>query len=456
MPRCEGILAEILRKNLNFFRSTPISKKHFATNVNFYRYFLTIERHYERMHSITATHLSSSNKSSIALAWSTLWDARGLLALLGIILHCARIYAPQSFALSDPELHPFYRHLVDAIHAFRMEAFFVFSGAALFMVMSKSSGPILANRTRRLLIPFLFATVLLNLPTLQLIQIVMGTSPTGPSEFNLLSLSFWLSGDWVMHLWFIRNLMIYTLVYCLLTSAPKVFNLMSLSVGKIPKIALIPSVAILLLLPSVIGYLLPSTYNPILGADHGLLGNVRQHLHYGLYFGVGLFIARHPQLLLHLVQSNVRAFVLSISFCAICLILTRGPISESEWAILFQNATLTKVSIELAKQLSVFSLIYLTLQGVAVLQRTSLAVPLRDWAKSSYTIYLVHQPVVWLLALGLHSIALPIALKFLVMVVLTSIICLAFDRVLVLGHIRWTSFMFTGRRSTLQLNKQAA
>jgi glucans biosynthesis protein C len=443
-------------KNPSFFHSTRPFKKHFVKSVNFYQYLLPIERHYEYMHSSTATQISSSNKSSITQAWAILWDARGLLALLGIILHCARIYAPQNFSLSDPELHPFYRYLVDAIHAFRMEAFFVFSGAALLNVMAKSPGAILANRTRRLFIPFLFATVLLNLPTLQLIQNVMGTLPTGPSEFDLLSLKFWLSGDWVMHLWFIRNLMLYTLAYCLLTSTPKIFSLLGLFVGKIPKIAHIPAVAILLLLPSIIGYLVPSTYNPILGPDHGVLGNVRQHLHYGLYFGVGLFIARRPQLLLRLVQSKVSSFVLSISFCAICLILTRGPMSESEWAMLFQNATLTKVSIELVKQLSVLSLIYLTLQVVAVIKTTSLAVPLRDWAKSSYTIYLVHQPVVWLLALGLHSIALPIALKFLVMVVLTSIICLAFDRILVLGQIRWTSFMFTGRTSMCQPSKNAA
>jgi glucans biosynthesis protein C len=384
----------------------------------------------------------------LAEAWAILWDARGLLALLGIILHSARIYAPQKFAISDPELHILFRHLVDLIHAFRMEGFFALSGAALFIVAKRNNQVILSNRTSRLLIPFLFTALLLNLPILQLCQHLVGGSPSGTSEFNLLSTHFWLSGDWVMHLWFIRNLMLYTFVFWILSRYSS-FNLLWKTISsKTPRALYLPIAVLALLAPNVLSSFFPIFYNPLLGTGNGVLGTVREHLHYGLYFSLGLLIAAYPQLLKRLVEYKTGLFLTSLALCALCLLVTRGSLRESEWAQALHSAVLAKVFIETIRQCCTLALIYLSLQIVRYLRTSKAKASLQRWAKASYTIYLVHQPVVWLLALGLQTIALPIAVKFVVMVWVTLGVCMAFDRILVLGRIGWTSFMFTGKRLT--------
>jgi glucans biosynthesis protein C len=377
--------------------------------------------------------------------WLVLWDARGLLAILGIVLHTARIYAPKSFALSDPELHIFFRHLIDLIHAFRMEAFFLLSGAALYIVSVKHQSGIFADRTRRLLIPFISTALLLNLPVLELCHFVIPQRMQEWHEFDLLKAGFWLSGDWIMHLWFIRDLMIYTLIYCLVSSSSKITCLANHLFANLPRGIFLPCLGLLMLAPSVVGYLFPTLAKPLLGEGNALLGSVKGHLYYGLYFGLGILIARYPHLARRLVQPRTSLLLSSLLVCFLCLILTRVSLAEQALHSILGGTILVKVIIELVGQLSVFALIYLAIQLVAILRKTSIRGELQRSAKASYTIYLVHQPVVWALAISFQTLALPIWIKFTAIMFLTYAICMGFSNLLVLGKISWTRLMFTGR-----------
>jgi glucans biosynthesis protein C len=396
------------------------------------------------MSSDNPLHRNKAATTSLTDAWATLWDARGLLAILGIILHTARIYAPQRFALSDPELHIYFRHLVDFIHAFRMEAFFVLSGAALYVVIGKRQTGILRNRTIRLLIPFLFTAVLLNLPILQLTYFLSPGLKT-ETELDLFSSRFWLSGNWVLHLWFIRSLMLYTLGYCLLCKSPRINRFASTLIATTPRALYLPGLALLLLAPSVLSYMSPSFAKPVLGDGNTLLGSFREHFHYGLYFGFGILIARYRHLVQEIVQFRKELLIGALVVCLCCLLLTRGSVTETDLASTLHSVVLAKIILELIRQTSVLALIYLSVQIVAVLRRTPVKAPMQRWAKASYTIYLVHQPVIWLLAIGFQGLALPIWIKFAAITFITYSICMGFNSLLVLGKIGWTRFMFTGK-----------
>ena len=137
--------------------------------------------------------------SNTEYARQLFWNCRGLLAFLGIVIHSAGIYAPKYLPLSDPQNYLFFRYVQDAIHAFRMEAFFILSGCAAYIVSRKKTNNFLLNRTVRLFIPFVTIALLLNWPIFQLVKWQIGKPPEGNLSANFFDVQFWLAGDWVLH-----------------------------------------------------------------------------------------------------------------------------------------------------------------------------------------------------------------------------------------------------------------
>lgn len=90
--------------------------------------------------------------------------ARGVLMALGVVLHAANVYAQdQTWLIGDTARHPFFDLLSDAIHVFRMPAFFLLSGFFAAMMLERHPpARFLARRLKRLAVPMIAAGVLLN------------------------------------------------------------------------------------------------------------------------------------------------------------------------------------------------------------------------------------------------------------------------------------------------------
>ena len=86
---------------------------------------------------------------------------RGILMLLGIVLHCAmrgEWYDHENAAATAFTL----TGIVDTIHTFRMPAFFLISGFfGALLWQKRGAGPMMGNRVRRILWPFLVFLVVL-------------------------------------------------------------------------------------------------------------------------------------------------------------------------------------------------------------------------------------------------------------------------------------------------------
>ncbi len=143
------------------------------------------------------------------------WDPlRALLMLLGIPYHASLLY---SYALpwdiKDFETSPVLTALGAALVTFRMPSFFLVAGYFSTMVIGrKGKKPWLRQRFLRLGVPFIVAVLLLGpsqLFLLKLAGIAKGDIPADRLLANLPDLL--LPGEqWIMHLWFLPALIAYS------------------------------------------------------------------------------------------------------------------------------------------------------------------------------------------------------------------------------------------------------
>lgn len=133
--------------------------------------------------------------------------ARSVLMSLGVVLHSARIYVPNSpWLVAEPMTAPIFAHIVDAIHAFRMPAFFFISGFFCALTLERyGAGRFLRQRLPRILLPAITVALLINVP--QVHWLIAERQIPAPS------VAAWINGQaWVLHLWFLFNLALYFLI----------------------------------------------------------------------------------------------------------------------------------------------------------------------------------------------------------------------------------------------------
>ncbi|MBT2187543.1 acyltransferase family protein [Sphingobium nicotianae] len=132
------------------------------------------------------------------------WDAlRALLMLLGIPYHVAMTYrADEVWILTSGQGAPVFNAIAQAIHVFRMPAFFIVAGYfAALLLARRAPGPWLKGRLVRLAIPLVAALLTLN-PLLNLLCEISnlgwpGALPSWKHE------SLTSGGYGIRHLWFL-------------------------------------------------------------------------------------------------------------------------------------------------------------------------------------------------------------------------------------------------------------
>lgn len=129
--------------------------------------------------------------------------ARALLMVLGIFIHASQIFVPDSIWLIHAESsHQVYVFLKDALHTFRMPAFFIVSGFfCLFTIKKYGSNHFIKIRIKRIALPLLVTAVTLN--TVQ--EVILYQTHWYSGNLS----SYIKQGRWLSHLWFLVYLMIY-------------------------------------------------------------------------------------------------------------------------------------------------------------------------------------------------------------------------------------------------------
>jgi glucan biosynthesis protein C len=164
--------------------------------------------------------------------WAYLDQVRAWLMLLGIPYHVGLVYATRTplhgpWLVSSPERSEALTWILDFSHTFRMPVFFVIAGFfAMRIIGRRGTGHWLRSRLVRLGVPLL-ASILLLSPLTMLAVSVTQAPPEG-------ILAHWLAQmsqpgpQWIVHLWFLSDLLIFCGLFALLWSCRAVLRLEAL------------------------------------------------------------------------------------------------------------------------------------------------------------------------------------------------------------------------------------
>lgn len=334
--------------------------------------------------------------------------SRAVLFSLGIILHAAWLCKGRSDAFGA--IHDF-------IHTFRMESFFLIAG--FFSGMTLTKGPpemFLRNRLRRLFIPLLFCGIALNT--------LLHCALKHDWDFSfLLTASYWLNGEWLAHLWFIGTLFLYVLLlFALHKLCPRFhaafqrpqWNLITLFLG----------VAILRRALMYLG-------SHISGVDSGtlLIAHPADVLEYIAFFLAGYFLFHRQDILdklINLVPVNAFCVVL---FWSLMLVL--------------ENSLAGRQILEVWRgvySLQVCALLFWIARSFFNKPNPVIAA----LSEASYTVYLVHWPVMAIVYWLISPTYMPVVLLFSILVVATAVLAYEIHNVLV-SRSRLLSFLMNGR-----------
>lgn len=129
---------------------------------------------------------------------------RASMMILGIFYHAAAIYGDNWWYVSSGDMNWYLRALTEVLHTFRMPVFFIVSGFFTALLMTKaSSAEFMKSRLVRLGIPLFFCGFTINFAMNGLAT--NRTIPTDPYIYVF-------EGYWLGHLWFLGSLIVYTLL----------------------------------------------------------------------------------------------------------------------------------------------------------------------------------------------------------------------------------------------------
>lgn len=357
---------------------------------------------------------------------------RAGMMFLGIVLHGALPYSSLAgWPIRDSGAHPaFYRALIISIHTFRMPLFFLLAGF-FANLLYKRLGPhdFLKNRTRRILLPFIFGLLILYPPTVAGVQYALNVRSPHPWESvaHFFTSGRFLSQLYTMHLWFLY----YLFFYYLFTVGAGMFS-QRLGLASVRNrtqeifrgaaeskwcalIFAIPTLSMLYLSPT-----------GSFGAPSGWLPVPIDSVIYGYFYMFGWYLLAANDLLMRFERYAWANLTVAIALSAVEF-STRNANDPPQLHVLSAAAS------AIICWCMIFSLLGL---GNRYLNRGSRRV--RYAADSSYWVYLVHYPIVLWLQVALTFVHLPALMKLLLVVSITSALSLG-------SYALFVRYTFVGR-----------
>jgi glucans biosynthesis protein C len=336
---------------------------------------------------------------------------RTVLLGLGIVLHAAWLCKRQS---------PILAQLHDFIHSFRMQGFFLLAGFFSGMSLLKDSpGEFLRKRVCRLGVPLFFCGLIIN-PLLNCANYLSW------SDFSLqLTSEYWVSAKWLHHLWFLATLLQYIFVlflaHCLWPSLQRSVKHLNLNL-----FTFCAFVAVGFFISIHAGNSFPAL------RSEGAWFFIRPtaFFYYSIYFASGYYLFHHQNLLRDL-GSKVLLNVLSIlGFC----------LMQSSTRTMWGGGYLLQMW-QGVYSLNVCGLLF----WIAKEFFNTKDYLVQSFSDASYTMYLVHWPIMIVLFRFFHPSGFPVGLLFSLLVLITGFLSFQLHALLV-SRSNLFAYLFNGRR----------
>lgn len=314
--------------------------------------------------------------------------ARGILMMLGVVLHTANIYASHGdWLVWDPQHNGFFDQLIAWIHVFRMPAFFWISGYFCALTFARNGAPgLLRKRIPRLAIPLLATWLTLNVAQVALLAWLRG-EPAVAALAN---------GIPLYHLWFLVDLLVYMAVAACLLPHVHRFAGLAAWLARLPVWATLPLFAVATLGLSLAVRATGIAYTTPFG-----LTSLFRLATYAPFFIAGIFMYSHPPARLAFLRVPGWLIVPALPLAAWVHDFTQGrPFVVAEAALLAE-ILLTWVSVAAALRLFHD---FIHRDGPTT----------RLLSDVAYSVYLFHHIIVVALGFALLGVPLGPWLKFII------------------------------------------
>lgn len=349
--------------------------------------------------------------------------------MLGVLLHSAQVYNPErTWVIYSNTSNVILTYLVHIIHLFRMPAFFIVSGYFCLLTI-KRYGPyrFINIRLTRILIPFIVTALTLNT-----LQILILTS-TGWKQFDLNN--YLLTGEWVSHLWFLINLIVYfSLIFIFTLISEKIpsftYTKANHLLNKTPvflTLMTLPLVWLTIKASSKIGI---PIYMDILG-----IIDVYELLFYFPFFLFGMWLRAHPGQLRKFSQLNIFVSLIIITI----FLFISGKIDPK--AGLLQ--TIAKEYLHTTSIWFSASVCFYIFSNYANLQSKIFMF----FSDASYTVYLFHHIIVISIALILTKTNTDALTGFIILITLTTLLSVLIHK-FIISRYKYFSYAFNGKKSS--------
>jgi len=352
---------------------------------------------------------------------------RGMAMLLGIVLHAALPYMPnvEAFWPADESSSHVINTIFQFIHIWRMPLFFILAGFFANLIISKKSWRSWwGNRFLRIALPIIvfFPVMSLTLPW------IFKYGKTGDFIF------FYSDVGQPFHLWFLWQLMIFVistaifrLPYLLGVGVLKALNRIGLGfIGNVfgESKSVLSSILFRSRFP-IVFIILCSVIN--LPTQGELIVNP---IASGLYFVIGYSLYGNASLFTFLKAHWRRYFLAGLVAFTLYMILESKNLVTDIYSTdmkgdeylkaISEPFTIIIVSIKIICGV-LFSYAFI---GLAEKRFGAYNPRLRFISDGAYWMYLIHLPIVTFITFFMFNFHMPIEIKFLIAIVMTSIICL--------------------------------
>lgn len=341
--------------------------------------------------------------------------ARSVLMLLGIVYHSSLIFADNSqWHVNHPEQSVFFNLLTDFIHYFRMDAFYIIAGFFFVLVIEKyGNKATLIERTIKLAVPMLVIGLTLNA---YLSSVHPEFHPTG-------SFNYFLNGQWVHHLWFIGNLIVYYFIAIWFVDYFKTGSGSAHSVKKIAFIAIVVAPCLWIAL----------TWIGVRSETHRFVFvSVRVFLCYFAYFVLGMYLWQQRKQYFDLMTPK-NAIILSLAALVLTSVLQTVDLKAISWTLYLVVSGLNGGILAIAM---IMWLNYIGSQPSRLVSKLT---------ASSYTVYLLHEPLIVFVYVSLiAAIELNLFVSFMLLCSCVFLIT-AFAHFVLIDNNKVLQFLFNGK-----------
>jgi glucan biosynthesis protein C len=359
-------------------------------------------------------------QAPVATRLAGLDAARGIMMLLGIVIHSANVYMTRPWRVHDAAPSLVFDYVNAGIHAFRMEAFFWVAGFFAAMLIDRQSLPAyLKHRIQQLLVPLVATLCTLNVLEYLIISTFPSPGVSGGAPHH-----------WIGHLWFLVDLVLFSLV---LVPCMRKDGLLQRCLNKfVCRTRSALELLAVLALISAASIAASAVSMRVLGLNLNMeffgLTSLGRLLTYAPYFALGMVI--HRSLELRRLFGAVHPVWL-VPGIALQAWLAVNATESTSWTLL---------------QMTFAALTWLNVAAVIALMDRCFTRPTRTtaWlADAAYPIYLTHHLFVVALGTLLLTSTMSVFIKFALVLGLATLASVGAHQLS--KRVPWMRWLFTGR-----------